>query len=185
MNAFTEIPGPFNSEITDFQPFKKEVNGLVQQLLDLLQDTMKMNLFLHDPEMIADLRLSVSKNCFNSPDLRYTWLSALATFQRENGNLAEAAMCYLHIAALISDYLRIQNPSANTPKAGYLAFITMSSNITVENIESYFKDKSLVPQSLKLNEGLFQESLHVTFIQFSTCSFFQIAALTHQIHFRI
>nr|6TKY_A Chain A, Dedicator of cytokinesis protein 10 [Homo sapiens]6TKZ_A Chain A, Dedicator of cytokinesis protein 10 [Homo sapiens]6TKZ_B Chain B, Dedicator of cytokinesis protein 10 [Homo sapiens]6TM1_C Chain C, Dedicator of cytokinesis protein 10 [Homo sapiens] len=42
----------------------------------------------------------------STPELRRTWLESMAKIHARNGDLSEAAMCYIHIAALIAEYLK-------------------------------------------------------------------------------
>lgn len=41
----------------------------------------------------------------DTPDLRATWLSGLASLHEKSENYAEAAVCKMHVAALVADYL--------------------------------------------------------------------------------
>lgn len=42
-----------------------------------------------------------------SPDLRLTWLENMATKHKSQGHPAEAGMCLVHSAALVSEYLHM------------------------------------------------------------------------------
>lgn len=59
-----------------------------------------------DPEMLADLQVSLANSYAGSPELRRTWLESLARLHIRHGNIAEAAECQMHIAALIAEVLR-------------------------------------------------------------------------------
>ena len=101
---------------------------------------MKRSKHSSDPEMMADLYHRIANSYMNAPSLRITWLESLANFYSSNKRNAEAAMCFIHIAAMISEYLNIVDPHPNRP-TGCTAFVTVSPN-TLE--ESAIRETSLV-----------------------------------------
>lgn len=84
-----------------------------------------------DPEMMADLYNRIASGYINAPSLRITWLDSLSTFYIQRNRYAEAAMCNLHIAAMICEYLNVVDPKAGHPN-GCTAFGEISSNILEE-----------------------------------------------------
>lgn len=60
----------------------------------------------NDPEMLVDLQYSLANSYASTPELRQTWLENMARLHNKHGNLSEAAHCYMHVAALIAEYLK-------------------------------------------------------------------------------
>ena len=60
-----------------------------------------------DQEMKMDLMYRIAKGYQNNPDLRLTWLESMAKNNENHEHFAEAAMCKVHCAALISEYLHM------------------------------------------------------------------------------
>ena len=97
-----------DNELSDsFNSFPEQVQDLVFNLHMILSDTVKMKEYLDDPEMHMDLMYRIAKGYQTSPDLRLTWLENMAKTHREQGHQAEAGMCYVHSAALVSEYLHM------------------------------------------------------------------------------
>jgi hypothetical protein len=60
------------------------------------------------------------------------WLESLGGFHANSKNWAEAAMCFVHIAALIAEYLNLLEPSPGLPQ-GASAFRQVSFNAVEES----------------------------------------------------
>jgi len=67
--------------------------------------TAQMKEHENDPEMLVDLQYSLAKSYASTPELRKTWLDSMARIHVKNGDLSEAAMCYVHVTALVAEYL--------------------------------------------------------------------------------
>jgi hypothetical protein len=87
--------------------------------------TAQMREHHHDPEMLVDLQHSLANSYASTPELRHTWLEAMARNHVRDGNFSEAASCQLHIAALMAEYLKLKN----VQPWGAEAFGKISSNI--------------------------------------------------------
>ena len=61
-----------------------------------------------DPETIHDLYFHIANGYSDTPQLRITWLDGLSKLHVKELNYPEAAMCELHKAALIAEYLNNQ-----------------------------------------------------------------------------
>lgn len=85
--------------------FPEQVQDLLFNLHMILSDTVKMKEYQEDPEMLLDLMHRIAKGYQNNPDLRLTWLENMAKKHVERTNHTEAAMCYVHCAALVAEYL--------------------------------------------------------------------------------
>ena len=107
--------------------------------------------------MLMDLMYRISKGYQNSPDLRLTWLHHMADkhssvwydfcfiialtlpfpppsfFQRNN--YTEAAMCSVHAAALVAEYLYLLEGKPHLP-VGCVAFQKLSPNVLEESAVS-------------------------------------------------
>lgn len=85
--------------------FPSEVKGLTKRIRTVLMATAQMREHEKDPEMLLDLQYSLARSYASTPELRRTWLDSMARAHLKNGDLSEAAMCYVHIAALVAEYL--------------------------------------------------------------------------------
>ncbi|XP_056298511.1 dedicator of cytokinesis protein 11 isoform X2 [Pseudoliparis swirei] len=85
--------------------FPGEVKGLTKRIRTVLMATAQMREHERDPEMLLDLQYSLARSYASTPELRRTWLDSMARAHLKNGDLSEAAMCYVHVAALVAEYL--------------------------------------------------------------------------------
>ncbi|XP_048400109.2 dedicator of cytokinesis protein 11 isoform X2 [Stegostoma tigrinum] len=85
--------------------FPGEVKDLTKRIRTVLMATAQMKEHEKDPEMLVDLQYSLAKSYASTPELRKTWLGSMAKIHLKNGDLSEAVMCYVHVAALIAEYL--------------------------------------------------------------------------------
>ncbi|XP_046442972.1 dedicator of cytokinesis protein 7-like isoform X3 [Daphnia pulex] len=127
----------YAEEDTELQDttFPEQVQDLVFNLHMILSDTVKMKEFQEDPEMLLDLMYRIAKGYQNSPDLRLTWLANMAQKHSERGNHAEAAMCLVHSAALVSEYLCMLEDQKYLP-VGAMPFERLSANAVEESAVS-------------------------------------------------
>ncbi|KAG7471086.1 hypothetical protein MATL_G00120630 [Megalops atlanticus] len=86
--------------------FPAEVKDLTKRIRTVLMATSQMKEHEKDPEMLVDLQYSLANSYASTPELRRTWLESMAKIHVRNGDLSEAAMCYIHISALIAEYLK-------------------------------------------------------------------------------
>ena len=133
----------------------------MQEFQDVSYSLTLLPLFVHsrvslaqDPEMLMDLMYRISKGYQNSPDLRLTWLQHMAdkhssvrllsivlikmtslslSFQRNN--YTEAAMCLVHAAALVAEYLYLLEGRPHLP-VGCVAFQKLTPNVLEESAVS-------------------------------------------------
>ncbi|XP_075890081.1 dedicator of cytokinesis protein 11 isoform X3 [Nelusetta ayraudi] len=108
--------------------FPSEVKGLTKRIRTVLMATAQMKEHEKDPEMLLDLQYSLARSYASTPELRRTWLDSMARAHLKNGDLSEAAMCYVHVAALVAEYLHRKKlfPS------GLAAFKRITFNIEEE-----------------------------------------------------
>ncbi|KAM3591225.1 uncharacterized protein V6R79_024850 [Siganus canaliculatus] len=108
--------------------FPSEVKSLTKRIRTVLMATAQMREHEKDPEMLLDLQYSLARSYASTPELRRTWLDSMARAHLKNGDLSEAAMCYVHIAALVAEYLHRKKlfPS------GLAAFKKITFNIDEE-----------------------------------------------------
>ncbi|XP_017282313.1 dedicator of cytokinesis protein 9 isoform X4 [Kryptolebias marmoratus] len=85
--------------------FPSDVKDLTKRIRTVLMATEQMKEHENDPEMLVDLQYSLAKSYTSTPELRKTWLDSMARIHNKNSDLSEAAMCYVHVAALVSEYL--------------------------------------------------------------------------------
>ncbi|XP_051525356.1 dedicator of cytokinesis protein 8-like isoform X1 [Myxocyprinus asiaticus] len=112
-----------------------QVDELLRNLNSILSDTVKMKEFQKDPEMLMDLMYRIAKGYQTSPDLRLTWLQNMA--EKHNGRkcFTESAMCLVHAAALVAEYLSMLEDHKYLP-VGSVTFQNISSNVLEESAVS-------------------------------------------------
>ena len=125
-----------DNELSDsFNSFPEQVQDLVFNLHMILSDTVKMKEYLDDPEMHMDLMYRIAKGYQTSPDLRLTWLENMAQKHREQSHHSEAGMCYVHSAALVSEYLHMLEDRRYMPD-GAVTFSKLTPNALDESAVS-------------------------------------------------
>lgn len=107
--------------------FAMEVKDLTKRVRTVLMATHAMQAHHTDPERLLELQLSLANSYASTPELRHTWLVTMARNHEINNNISEAACCHLHIAALISEYLKLRGSSLIT--FGVEAYSKISRNI--------------------------------------------------------
>ncbi|RMC16389.1 hypothetical protein DUI87_06716 [Hirundo rustica rustica] len=127
----------YAEEDTDMQatPFPTQVEELLCNLNSILSDTVKMREFQEDPEMLMDLMYRIAKGYQTSPDLRLTWLQNMAEKHTKRKCYTEAAMCLVHAAALVAEYLSMLEDRNYLP-VGSVSFQNISSNVLEESAVS-------------------------------------------------
>ncbi|KAG8455210.1 hypothetical protein GDO86_001415 [Hymenochirus boettgeri] len=115
--------------------FPAQVDDLLNNLNSILSDTVKMRAFQEDPEMLMDLMYRIAKGYQTSPDLRLTWLQNMAEKHAKRKCYTEAAMCLVHAAALVAEYLSILEDCSYLP-VGSVSFQNISSNAIEESAVS-------------------------------------------------
>ncbi|XP_063703194.1 dedicator of cytokinesis protein 9 isoform X3 [Culicoides brevitarsis] len=88
--------------------FPIEVKDLTRRVRTVLMATAQMQSHQQDQERLLELQHSLANSYASTPELRHTWLVSMARNHEQNGNLSEAAMCHLHIAALMAEYLKLK-----------------------------------------------------------------------------
>uniref|UniRef100_A0A8C1D5C2 Dedicator of cytokinesis 10 n=1 Tax=Cyprinus carpio carpio TaxID=630221 RepID=A0A8C1D5C2_CYPCA len=123
--------------------FPAEVKDLTKRIRTVLMATSQMKEHEKDPEMLVDLQYSLANSYASTPELRRTWLESMAKIHVRNGDLSEAAMCYIHISALIAESLRRRGEQLNilpvfvhgpagSFSMGWAAFMNISPNVKEE-----------------------------------------------------
>uniref|UniRef100_A0A8C5I547 Dedicator of cytokinesis 9 n=1 Tax=Gouania willdenowi TaxID=441366 RepID=A0A8C5I547_GOUWI len=131
--------------------FPSDVKDLTKRIRTVLMATAQMKEHERDPEMLVDLQYSLAKSYASTPELRKTWLDSMARIHVKNGDLSEAAMCYVHVAALVSEYLRRKGMF----KQGCTAFRVVTPNIDEE--AAMMEDVGM--QDVHFNEDVLMELL--------------------------
>lgn len=123
-----------DSDVQDTS-FPEQVQDLLFNLHMILSDTVKMKECCGDVEMLIDLMNRIAKGYQNSPDLRLTWLENMAKKHIERSNYTEAAMCYIHSASLVAEYLSMLDSQNHLP-IGAVSFTKISPNTLMESAVS-------------------------------------------------
>ncbi|XP_046488292.1 dedicator of cytokinesis protein 7 isoform X2 [Neodiprion pinetum] len=121
-----------DTELADTS-FPEQVKDLLFNLHMILSDTVKMKEFQEDPEMLLDLMYRIAKGYQGSPDLRLTWLANMAQQHMERKNHTEAAMCLVHSAALVAEYLHLLEPGGGGRPVGAVALAPVTPNALEES----------------------------------------------------
>ncbi|XP_055302716.1 dedicator of cytokinesis protein 9 isoform X2 [Sitodiplosis mosellana] len=132
--------------------FPTEVKDLTKRVRTVLMATAQMQAHHMDPERLLELQQSLA-NSYSTPELRHTWLVTMARNHEQNGDLSEAAMCNLHIAALIAEYLKLKG--SGFVNWGAEAFGRISRNIPVD--EKGLKLDSGTPDSQYTEQMLLEQ----------------------------
>lgn len=112
-----------------------QVDELLRNLNSILSDTVKMKEFQEDPEMLMDLMYRIAKGYQTSPDLRLTWLQNMAEKHNGKNCFTESAMCLVHAAALVAEYLSMLEDHKYLP-VGSVTFQNISPNVLEESAVS-------------------------------------------------
>ncbi|XP_074525840.1 dedicator of cytokinesis protein 8 [Halichoeres trimaculatus] len=112
-----------------------QVDELLRNLNSILSDTVKMREFQEDPEMLMDLMYRIAKGYQTSPDLRLTWLQNMAEKHNIRKCYTESAMCLVHAAALVAEYLSMLEDHKYLP-VGSVTFQNISPNVLEESAVS-------------------------------------------------
>uniref|UniRef100_A0A3B4YNS5 Dedicator of cytokinesis 8 n=1 Tax=Seriola lalandi dorsalis TaxID=1841481 RepID=A0A3B4YNS5_SERLL len=112
-----------------------QVDELLRNLNSILSDTVKMREFQEDPEMLMDLMYRIAKGYQTSPDLRLTWLQNMAEKHSNRKCYTESAMCLVHAAALVAEYLSMLEDHKYLP-VGSVTFQNISPNVLEESAVS-------------------------------------------------
>ncbi|XP_057213628.1 dedicator of cytokinesis protein 8 isoform X2 [Triplophysa rosa] len=112
-----------------------QVDELLRNLNSILSDTVKMKEFQKDPEMLMDLMYRIAKGYQTSPDLRLTWLQNMAEKHNTRKCYTESAMCLVHAAALVAEYLSMLEDHKYLP-VGSVTFQNISPNVLEESAVS-------------------------------------------------
>uniref|UniRef100_A0A7N8XNN0 Dedicator of cytokinesis 9 n=1 Tax=Mastacembelus armatus TaxID=205130 RepID=A0A7N8XNN0_9TELE len=131
--------------------FPSDVKDLTKRIRTVLMATAQMKEHERDPEMLVDLQYSLAKSYASTPELRKTWLDSMARIHVKNGDLSEAAMCYVHVAALVAEYLRRKGMF----RQGCSAFRVVTPNIDEE--AAMMEDVGM--QDVHFNEDVLMELL--------------------------
>ncbi|XP_078311767.1 dedicator of cytokinesis protein 9-like isoform X15 [Crassostrea virginica] len=141
LSPFASLVGGVYRHNTEKSGFPLEVKDLTKRIRTVLMATAQMKEHENDPEMLIDLQYSLAKSYATTPELRKTWLESMAKIHRKYENFSEEAHCFLHIAALVAEYLKKRGKlKSRCFPQGCTAFAVISPN--VEGDESGIKDDS-------------------------------------------
>lgn len=84
---------------------------MVNRLFGVIRDSLKVREMSWNHERTAELYYQISLGFIDSPDLRVTWLEALAEYhqQEPHRNYEESAQAKILTAALVSGYMKLLN----------------------------------------------------------------------------
>nr|XP_056714924.1 dedicator of cytokinesis protein 11 [Euleptes europaea] len=151
--------------------FPSEVKDLTKRIRTVLMATAQMKEHEKDPEMLIDLQYSLAKSYASTPELRKTWLDSMAKIHIKNGDFSEAAMCYVHIAALVAEFLHRKKLFP----AGCSSFKKVTPNIDEEGamkedagmMDVHYSEEVLVELLEQCVDGLWKAERYETISEVS------------------
>ncbi|CAN0238510.1 unnamed protein product [Lampetra fluviatilis] len=132
--------------------FAGQVKELTKRVRAVLTATLQMKEHERDPEMMVDLQHSLATSYAGMAELRKAWLESMARMHERNGDLSEAAMCHIHIAALMAKYLKRRGVLMQ----GVAAFESITPNVTDEETA---EDDECGTQDVHFSEDMLVEQL--------------------------
>uniref|UniRef100_A0A8C3IR41 Dedicator of cytokinesis 11 n=1 Tax=Chrysemys picta bellii TaxID=8478 RepID=A0A8C3IR41_CHRPI len=151
--------------------FPSEVKDLTKRIRTVLMATAQMKEHEKDPEMLIDLQYSLAKSYASTPELRKTWLDSMAKIHVKNGDFSEAAMCYVHVAALVAEFLHRKKLFPN----GCSSFKKITPNIDEEGamkedagmMDVHYSEEVLVELLEQCVDGLWKAERYETISEVS------------------
>ncbi|NWQ92464.1 DOC11 protein, partial [Burhinus bistriatus] len=151
--------------------FPSEVKDLTKRIRTVLMATAQMKEHEKDPEMLIDLQYSLAKSYASTPELRKTWLDSMAKIHVKNGDFSEAAMCYVHVAALVAEFLHRKKLFPG----GCTAFRKITPNIDEEGamkedggmMDVHYSEEVLVELLEQCVDGLWKAERYETISEVS------------------
>uniref|UniRef100_A0A663FJQ8 Dedicator of cytokinesis 11 n=1 Tax=Aquila chrysaetos chrysaetos TaxID=223781 RepID=A0A663FJQ8_AQUCH len=161
--------------------FPSEVKDLTKRIRTVLMATAQMKEHEKDPEMLIDLQYSLAKSYASTPELRKTWLDSMAKIHVKNGDFSEAAMCYVHVAALVAEFLHRKSKcvlfggTRKTMQCGCTAFRKITPNIDEEGamkedggmMDVHYSEEVLVELLEQCVDGLWKAERYETISEVS------------------
>lgn len=86
--------------------YAAKVDEVLNHVIQLLEDSSKLEMNVKDPEMMQELYLSIASSFSGSPELRVTWMENLSQLHAENEDYEEAAQCRVSIASMVAQYVK-------------------------------------------------------------------------------
>ncbi|XP_063724459.1 dedicator of cytokinesis protein 11-like isoform X2 [Symsagittifera roscoffensis] len=131
------------------------VNDLTKTIRKVLIATSQMKEHEEEPEMLLHLQHSLADSYAGTPALRQTWLESMAKKHTEQAYYSEAAMCYLHIAAMHAEYLKANGQAVANPISTANIKTTTFANkkISISGMQSAAAN-SLITQSPVMSSSL-------------------------------
>uniref|UniRef100_A0A8C3UZM7 DOCK9 protein n=1 Tax=Catharus ustulatus TaxID=91951 RepID=A0A8C3UZM7_CATUS len=122
-----------------------------QQSLSIINNCANNDRIIKHTTFPSDMKEHENDPEMLTPELRKTWLDSMARIHVKNGDLSEAAMCYVHVAALVAEYLTRKGMF----RQGCTAFRVITPNIDEE--ASMMEDVGM--QDVHFNEDVLMELL--------------------------
>lgn len=147
--------------------FYADLRELTDRLFRLLEYSVQLMRERGDPEMLADLYHSIARDYKNAPELRVAWLESLSHRHVENECHAEAAQCWVHISALVAQYLAMKHegePHSAVLRLGAAALAKVTPN-AVEEASFYTRDSANVDNESTYDSGTFSQAILVNILK--------------------
>eukprot|EP00049_Salpingoeca_infusionum_P007192 m.116931 g.116931 ORF g.116931 m.116931 type:complete len:2092 (+) comp13619_c0_seq1:34-6309(+) len=164
--------------------FRTSVEEMAVQLYGILRDTAQIRA-ANDTHMEIDIHHRIAEQYKNSPELRMTWYKSLGDKHKREGNHMESGMCYIHSAALVSEYL-FHMQDEKEPKGhpvGCNAFISISPNADMEGVSisgSDLREETFAKNTNALEKSL-RELLRKAIAEFEAADAYEFANKTYEL----
>uniref|UniRef100_A0A8C2EX88 Dedicator of cytokinesis 11 n=1 Tax=Cyprinus carpio TaxID=7962 RepID=A0A8C2EX88_CYPCA len=142
--------------------FPSEVKGLTMRIRTVLMATAQMREHEKDPEMLLDLQYSLARSYASTPELRRTWLDSMARAHSKNGDFSEAAMCNVHVAALVAEYLHRKSKFAKVLFFWHIFCCLIVSELFTSGLAAFKKITQNIDEEGAMKEDAGMQDVYYT-----------------------
>lgn len=137
--------------------FVRQAEDLCGRLTKVLKDSIQVGLVKNkEPEYMADLYFRIAKGYMSTPELRVAWLESLFKLHVKEGNFAEAAVCMVHVACVISLYL--QQVNQDSYRVDFFKEICPKMNEVVDDDEEGLFNEAHLINAVKMGITYFKQA---------------------------
>lgn len=112
-----------------------DIKDAISKMISLIQYTHTISQVTSaDPDLTADLYSKIAKSYVNSPDTRVQWLENLANHHQSRGDHLEAAVCLIHYASLVVQFLETYGRRGSAQPSSSVPSLTTSSSFVAPSV---------------------------------------------------
>eukprot|EP01155_Anaeramoeba_flamelloides_P018180 Anaeramoba_flamelloidesa569396_161.p1 GENE.a569396_161~~a569396_161.p1 ORF type:complete len:698 (+),score=204.63 a569396_161:169-2262(+) len=177
--------------------FKQKIKELLDYLLAIFLDSLKVYDYRKEPEMHADLLLRIANGYNKLPNIKFGWLTKLEMLMIEQNNYGEAAMIMINKCAMILEFIKYVLPNLKwLPNEGAKIFEIINPSILEgcyilnagenenENEKNFLPDFNYIDLDVFSEEGLV-ECLETAIDYLRRAQYFEMSSEIFQILFQI